>query len=253
MSALEITPVSPAEIAPISADLVARLSDAYGDAQSTLVSRVRAMRAALITGNTVKGIHSTMLSAAASDPSITVVSTTIYGSAAAAATLAGSIDGLPFSNVRAEDLALFARAAKHVGAKAFRAAASTALASLSDDIGGEERLIVLRDAFTLALSIPRADVVKAAAKVRAESEREARPDAGDGTMSDLTIDGERVTGRTVGLSVADHLANLHAATAFLQNGGEYSDDLASAVSQLASALSAARKRTRAAVATAAAA
>lgn len=228
-------------IAPITGEQIARVSDAYGDAQSTLVARVRALRPLLAAGHTVKGIHSAMVSAAAEDPTITVVSTTIYGYAAAAADLAGSIDGLPFGKVSSADLALFARAAKHVGVGAFKSAARNVLNNASEDAGADHVLIMLRDAFTLALSTPRADHVKAAAKVRAENERAARM-AGEQDDDDAPalVD---VARPAAAVTAEDALAGIRAAVRYLK-AGDYSDDMASAAAELAAALTAARKRAR---------
>lgn len=240
-----LSPSSSSVDATMTPDLIARVSSAYGDVDSTLTARVRALRSVLNAGITVKGMHADMLSAAASDPSITVVSTTIYGYAAAAATLASSIDGLPFSKIPAADLALFARAAKHVGVGPFKTAARAALSPLSDEVGGEERLIVLRDAFTVALSVPRADAVKAQQKSRADAEREARPNDGV-VLDDAVIDGETVRGRIVPTDAADALASIRAAVKFLQHGGTADDNMVSAVAELTAAVSKARKRTPAA-------
>lgn len=234
------TPITP-EIPAITSEQVHRVSDAYGDAQSTLVARVRAFRPLIAAGHTVKGIHAAMVTAAAADPSITVVSTTIYGYAAAAATLAGSIDGVPFGKMSSADLALYARAAKHVGVGAFKSAARNVLNNLSDDAGADHALIMLRDAFELALSVPRADHVKTAEKVRAENERAARNMGGLGDDDAAPV--AEITRSAAPLSEADALAGIRAAVTFLKNGA-YSDDLASAAAELAASLTAARKRVR---------
>lgn len=229
-------------VTPITAEQVARVSDAYGDAQSTLVARVRALRPLLAAGHTVKGIHSAMVSAAAEDPTITVVSTTIYGYAAAAATLAGSIDGLPFGKVSSADLALYARAAKHVGVGAFKTAARNVLNNMADDAGADMALIALRDAFTLALSVPRADHVKTAEKVRAENERAARNLGGGGEDDEAGV--VSIPRPAAPVTADDAIAGIRAAVRYLTHGGDYSDDMASAAAELAAALTTARKRVR---------
>ncbi|QUE25649.1 hypothetical protein SEA_SADLAD_103 [Microbacterium phage SadLad] len=231
----------------MTSEMIERVSAAYADGDSTLVARVRAVRAVLNAGITVKGMHDSMTRAAALDPNITVVSTTIYGYAAAAASLADSIDGLPFSKVPAADLALFARAAKHVGVGAFKAGARNTLASLSDEIGGQERLIALRDMCAVALSTVRADVAKAAAKSRAVAEREARPN--DGAGEDIAAaDVPNLEHRHPVSPEAKALAAIRDAVHYLTHGGEYSADLASATAELTAALTAARKRTRSTIA-----
>lgn len=243
--------VSTPEITPISPEQISRVSDAYGDANSTLVARVRALRSVIVAGHTVKGLHAAMLTAHISDPSIDVQSTTTYGFAAAAAELAGSIPGVPFSKISSADLALFARAAKHVKVGAFKAAARNVLGNMGDDAGPDDALIALRDAFTLALSVTRADHAKAAEKVRAENERAARNAGGTGGSDDdeSSDDVAPVTARAPKATTeSDVLASIHAATKYLQDGAEWSADLASAIAQLADAASTARKRTRVIVA-----
>lgn len=223
------------ESAHLSPALITRISQAYSDADSTLARRVIAIRAAIAAGNTVKIITSDMAAAAATDPSITAVSSTVYGFAAAASWAVDVSRIASLKDVSADELATLARAAQHVKVGPFKTAIRNVAASMSDDATGTDRLAAIMDAARLALSTVRAD--------RAPKTREAHSQGG--TRDDAPDSADTVTApAAVSSPQADVLAGIHRATKFLQNGGEWNADLASALAALTDAATKARKRTR---------
>lgn len=237
--------MSKAEITPIPESLILAISSAYADSDSTLARRVKVIRRAMQAGYTVKSITESMAAAAASDPSITAVTATIYGYAAAAS---GVIDSVGADETGAlvapssDQLATLARAAKHVGVGPFKTAVRTVLAPLGDDITPEERLVIVVAMAADALANVRPDRARAAT-------RAARPNDGVTDGDDAAADvpnNEHVHPVSGKPDAAEVLATIRRATKYLQRGGTVDADLAGAISDFVAAAAKASARVKAA-------
>lgn len=225
------------EIAHLSPALITRISRAYSDSDSALARRVLVIRAARAAGFTVKAIAADMRAAAAFDPSITAVSSTVYGFANAASEAVDLARVPSISDVNTDDLATLARAAQHVKVGPFKSAMRTVAASMSDDATSADRFAAIMDAARVALDTVRAD--RAPKTREAHSQGGMRDDAADTADTADTVTAPADVSPELAM-----LAGIHRATAYLQGGGEWSENLASALAALTDAATKARKRTR---------
>ncbi|UVT31373.1 hypothetical protein SEA_MARCIE_111 [Microbacterium phage Marcie] len=217
-----------------TAEQIAAVSKAHGDSDAMLSARIKAVRNASKSGVKMSTLADDLKAAATDDPTVNAVSSTILGFALAASDVV-DITGVAMTGLAAADLATLYRGAKRVKNKAFRAGIKAALSSLTDEADAQTR-------FTVAVEAAR---VAASTKLAAPAAREPRPNTATvDTAADAT-DAQPV-GSIVPVvdDAAAMLAAIHAATRWVQNGGEWSANLASAVAQLSDATSAARKRTR---------
>lgn len=227
-------------IVHISADDISDLSKAYADSDTTIGRRVATVRRILATGVTVKVMRADMLDARLLDPTLTVYSEGIYGRAAATS---DTIDrtGVAFSATTNTERADIHRAIGNVGVKSWNTAVKSVLAS-ADDADSRGKL----DAILNAAKLARAVVV--APKTRAASGAGGTGKGGsDDIVTDLPdteIDGEIVGGRVLTPTHQAATDAIRAAVKHLQNGGELTRDMESAIVELTSAATAARKRAR---------
>lgn len=238
MSTLVSTSSSP-EITHMSADQITKLSAVYGDSDAVMAARVALVRRIVKSGISVKVMASDMRDAAASDASINAYSQATYGYANAASDVI-DMTGVAFNDTTTAHRATIHRAAKHVGVKSLRDAVRNVLAPLEDSVLAPERLALVVDAAQTALTVTRSD--------RAPKNREPRPNDGVTDIDADVIDGETVGPARITVAPAfTALESIRAAVKFLQNGGEITRDMESAIAELTAAASAARKRTRALV------
>lgn len=231
------------EIPCMSDDDVVRLSNAYGDSDAVMAARVAVVRRINQGGITVRAMSEEMTARKASDPTINAYSQATYGYALAASA-AIDASGVAFNDTTTAQRAVLHRAAKHVGVKSLRDAVKNVLSPLEDSVLAPERLSLIVSAAEVALTTTRGDRVKSAT-------REGRPNTGVtvDTLEADTVDGETVgPARIVTDPAQTAIDGIRAAVKFLQNGGDLSRDMESAIAELTSAASAARKRSRATVA-----
>lgn len=213
---------------------LAAVSKAHGDSDAMLAARVRAVRSAAKYGVKMTTLADDLKAANAADSTVNAVSSTILGFALAASDVVDITD-ITIPQASNADLATLYRGAKRAKNKAFRAGIKAALASLTDEADAVTR-------FTVAVEAAR---VAASTVLAAPATREPRPNTATVDTEDDATPGQPVGSVvTVIDDAAEVLAAIHAATRWVRNGGEWSADLASAVDQLTSATSAARKRTR---------
>ncbi|QNJ55598.1 hypothetical protein SEA_PHINKY_107 [Microbacterium phage Phinky] len=233
------TQVSPLEIPTMSDADALRLSNAYGDSDATMAARVAVVRRISAAGITVRAMSEEMAARKASDPSINAYSQATYGYALAASA-AIDASGVAFNDTTTAQRAVIHRAAKHVGVKSLRDTVRNVLAPLEDTVLAPERLALVVSAAEVALTTTRGDRVKS-------STREGRPNSGVVVDTEDDATASQPVGSILPRVNVDALDGIRAAVKFLQNGGELSRDMESAIAELTSAASAARKRNRATV------
>ncbi|UOW92853.1 hypothetical protein SEA_ROBINROSE_110 [Microbacterium phage RobinRose] len=217
-----------------TAEQISAVSKAHGDSDAMLAARIKAVRIAAKSGVKMSTLADDLKLAATEDATVNAVSSTILGFALAASDVV-DLAGVGITGLSSSDLATLYRGAKRVKNKAFRAGIKAALSSLTDEADAQTR-------FTVAVEAAR---VAASTKLAAPAAREPRPNVATVDTADDATESQPVGSVvTVIDDGAAVLAALHAATRWVQNGGEWSADLASAVAQLSDATSAARKRTR---------
>lgn len=222
---------------PIPAEIVDAISRAYADSDSTLARRVKVIRRAVNAGYSVKMITETMREAAAINPEITAVTATIYGYAAAAASVIDTT-GITMAEATNDDLATLARAAKHVGVGAFKTGVRTILAPFTDDVTAQERFAAVVKMAADALADVRPDRARAA--TRAAHSRSGM--SGDTDAADVP-NVEHIHPAPGKPDAAETLAALRRATKYLAQGGIVDADLAGAISDFVAAAAKASKRT----------
>lgn len=232
------TPISPEST--VSAELIAAISSAYTEKDSTLSARVKVMRRALDAGFNVKQVTAAMTAAAAENPSIVAVSSTVYGFAAASARVLDTL-GIPSSQVSSADASKLHRAAQHVKVGPFNTAIKMTLAPLGDDVSTADKLTAVLAACDVALSTLRSDR-------KAPSTREGRPNMGSGdtgsgdTGSADVPNNEHVHPAPGKPDAAETLAALRRATKYLAQGGTVDPIMASAISEFVAAAASASRR-----------
>lgn len=228
--------MSEAVITPLSPALIDAISAAYADSDSTLSRRVKVIRRAINAGFTVKQITAEMAHAASVNPEITAVTATIYGYAAAAASVVDTT-GIAINEATPDQLATLARAAKHVGVGAFKTGVRTVLAPLGDDVTPADRFESVVVMAADALANVRPDRARAAT-------RAARPNDGTGDTDAADVpNNEHVHPAPGKPDAAETLAALRRATKYLSQGGTVDADLAGAIADFVAAAAKASKRT----------
>lgn len=216
-----------------NADIITAVSDAHKASAGALKARIHAVRMAVASGVTVKTLTADLKAANALDSSVVSVSAGILGYALCASEMI-ELSGMPLSKVSAPDAADIYRAAKRVGAKAFRLAVRESLKTLADDVTTVDRFGVLLSTAAVALDTTLT--------VKAPAERAAR--TGGTSDADAPADGDTATAPAKAVPAASPVDGIRAAVKFLQQGGALSADMESAIAELTSAASAARKRAR---------
>ncbi|QUE25398.1 hypothetical protein SEA_FIZZLES_104 [Microbacterium phage Fizzles] len=227
--------VQPSSSPVLSDDLVVAISRAYADSDAALASRVRVIRRALAAGFTVKSIAAGMAEAAEREPSLTAVTATIYGYAAAAS-WAIDATGADVKGLSSDQLATLARAAKHVGVGPFKTGVRTVLAPLGDDVD--------KFAAVLTMALDALDNVRpdrARAKTRA-AHSQGGMGSGDTDAADVP-NNEHVHPAPGKPDAAETLAALRRATKYLAQGGDVDPILASAIAEFVAAAASAQRRT----------
>lgn len=221
----------------VSAELIAAISSAYTEKDSTLSARVKVIRRALDAGFNVKQVTAAMASAAAENPSIVAVSSTVYGFAAASARVLDTL-GIPSSQVSSADASKLHRAAQHVKVGPFNTAIKMTLAPLGDDVSTADKLAAVLAACDVALSTLRSD------RKAPASTTEGRPNMGSGDIDSADVpNNEHVHPISGKPDAAETLAALRRATKYLTQGGTVDPIMASAISEFVAAAASASRRT----------
>lgn len=214
------------------ADLLMAISKAHGDTDAMLAARVKHVRSAVSDGVKTSTIADDLAALKADDPTVNAVSSTILGFAVAAS---GAVDlaGVAFSSVKVSDLATLYRGAKNVKVKAFNRGIREALKTLPDDATPADRFAVV---------MTTAETARTTRTSTAPKTREAHSQGGMSGGSDET--GETATTTPAAPVASAPIDGIRAAVRYLQQGGELTADMRSAIAELTAAASAAGKRQR---------
>lgn len=231
MNAQTPSPSASAATPTLTADLISRLATAYGDSDSALTRRALAVHAAIAFGADVKSIARDMADANRADASIPAVSAATLGYAKFAGTVADMVgSSLPVWVKREQKMvADVIRAGKRVGVKAATAALREALHGIDGPVAREE--IAGEVAARLLAGILPAATVQGPRSAGGVTDA---PEPTEQAAAPVTVRA---------FTEADALAALRAVTHYLTHGGQHSADLASALAEVATAATAARKRT----------
>ncbi len=217
-----------AEIVHVPAEILSRIAKAYGDTTRQLVDRAVAVDAAIRFGSDVKTIAKDLADARRADDTFPAVSEATLGKARFAGTVAEMIGTTvsAWAKRDPEGVATVIRGAKRVNIGPAKTAIRDALKPLPVEAHRDREALAIETAAGLTAAILPAP---APAKPRAKTDPAKAPEGKRETVS-------------AEMSGPAALATVRALTAWLASGGAWTPDLESALAELRTEATAARKR-----------